>query len=341
MATCNCCGQVLTVICPEDCPEVVAYTFQNDNLAGIGVWETLQGTVVSFRGIESGNALMTAVHNAANRTVLLTIDINAIAAAFPAATESVSGILEVATQAETNAGALDTKIITPLKLFTMAATEAQRGVLELATQAEVTTGTNDTTAVTPLKLATNLATQKLTRTFADAVARAAAVPAFKGQFGYQLDTQQPYTAGSVVAGDWQQVFGEVTTLSGVAAVIDATAGSSITFQSTGATGSIDFINLTIGISSSIYNWAAGNTFRLSGVAMPANSLLRTTAAAGTLSSITIASFVSNQNTQAGYTAFTNPATIRTLDTSTATLQQVAQCLGTLIEDLKAVRLPAT
>ncbi|MCG9894415.1 MAG: hypothetical protein MH204_02920 [Fimbriimonadaceae bacterium] len=39
--------------------------------------------------------------------------------------------------------------------------------------------------------------------------------------------------------------------------------------------------------------------------------------------------------QTGYSAFSNPATLRTLDTGAATLQQVAQCLGTVIEDLKA------
>lgn len=38
--------------------------------------------------------------------------------------------------------------------------------------------------------------------------------------------------------------------------------------------------------------------------------------------------------QTGYTAFTNPATTRTCNTATVTLQQLAQIVGTLVEDLK-------
>ena len=37
----------------------------------------------------------------------------------------------------------------------------------------------------------------------------------------------------------------------------------------------------------------------------------------------------------GYTAFTNPTTRRTCDTTTVTLAQLAQIVGTLIEDLKS------
>jgi hypothetical protein len=52
-------------------------------------------------------------------------------------------------------------------------------------------------------------------------------------------------------------------------------------------------------------------------------------------------FISTANTQTGYTNFTNPAVLRTCDTATVTLPQLAQIVGTLINDLKAVLLPAT
>jgi hypothetical protein len=74
------------------------------------------------------------------------------------ATEAAVGVAEIATQAETDAGTDDTRIVTPLKLATAvgtlvpAASETAAGKIEIATQAEVTTGTDDTRAITPLKL---------------------------------------------------------------------------------------------------------------------------------------------------------------------------------------------
>ena len=101
----------------------------------------------------------------------------------PAASETVAGIIEIATQAETNAGTDDARAVTPLKLNaattvvhpsrtlttsapligggdlsanrTLAitlATESADGSIEIATQAETNAGTDDARAVTPLKL---------------------------------------------------------------------------------------------------------------------------------------------------------------------------------------------
>lgn len=82
-------------------------------------------------------------------------------AAVPDASETVKGKIELATQAETNAGADDLRAVTPLKLFSMAATETQRGVAEVATQTETNTGANDTTIVTPAKLHARVASETL------------------------------------------------------------------------------------------------------------------------------------------------------------------------------------
>lgn len=118
-------------------------------------------------------------------TVITTI----VSTDLPAASETVSGVLEIATQAETDAGTDDQRALTPLKAkFNAAlvpttrtvttnppltgggdlstnrtfditlATETADGSIELATQAETNTGTDDARAVTPLKLKTNLTT---------------------------------------------------------------------------------------------------------------------------------------------------------------------------------------
>lgn len=82
----------------------------------------------------------------------------------PAASETVPGVIEIATQTETTTGTDDARAITPLKLaqrlssFSVGqATETALGTAELATQTEVNTGTDDLRIVTPLKFQTRLA----------------------------------------------------------------------------------------------------------------------------------------------------------------------------------------
>lgn len=74
------------------------------------------------------------------------------------ATETVLGVIKLATQVLTDAGVDDLTAVTPLKLAGRTATETRSGIAEIATQTEVNTGTDDSTIVTPLKLATYLAT---------------------------------------------------------------------------------------------------------------------------------------------------------------------------------------
>lgn len=78
---------------------------------------------------------------------------------FPSASATVEGSIELATQAEVDAGTDTTRAVTPDTLASfsglfVASSESVSGIIELATQAEVTTGTDDLRAVTPLKLAT-------------------------------------------------------------------------------------------------------------------------------------------------------------------------------------------
>lgn len=126
-------------------------------------------------------------------------EVNAsVAAGVADSSETVKGKIEIATQAETNAGTDDVRAITPLKLQTRMAAYAQpldsdltaiaaltttsygrallaladqaalltvigspsetvQGVIEIATQAETNSGTDDVRAVTPLKFQTRLA----------------------------------------------------------------------------------------------------------------------------------------------------------------------------------------
>lgn len=74
------------------------------------------------------------------------------------ATESVLGLVEIATQVETDAGVNDTAAVTPAKLAGRTATESRTGIAEIATQAETDAGTDDQRIVTPLKLKTFLDT---------------------------------------------------------------------------------------------------------------------------------------------------------------------------------------
>ena len=72
------------------------------------------------------------------------------------ATESILGLVTLATQTEVNTGTNSTDAVTPATLAGRTATETRAGIAEIATQAETDTGTNDTTIVTPLKLKTLL-----------------------------------------------------------------------------------------------------------------------------------------------------------------------------------------
>jgi hypothetical protein len=72
------------------------------------------------------------------------------------ATESILGLVTLATQTEVNTGTNTTDAVTPATLSGRTATETRSGLAEIATQTEVNDGTDDATIVTPLKLKTLL-----------------------------------------------------------------------------------------------------------------------------------------------------------------------------------------
>ncbi len=71
----------------------------------------------------------------------------------PAASETESGIVERATQAEVLAGADATRYVSPATLASLTASDTRRGLVELATNAEVQAGSDTERAVTPAGLA--------------------------------------------------------------------------------------------------------------------------------------------------------------------------------------------
>lgn len=72
------------------------------------------------------------------------------------ATETVLGLVQLATQSEVDAGVNSTDAVTPATLSGRTATETRTGIAEIATQTEVDGGTDDERIVTPLKLKTLL-----------------------------------------------------------------------------------------------------------------------------------------------------------------------------------------
>lgn len=346
----NCCNSPCVVQLPDTDP--VAYTFENANLMGVGVLHAVDGTLVQFRGIVSTSPALNVTLDSPNAVINIDFDGSLLIAEIPTASETERGIAEVATQAETNAGIVDNVIVTPAKLAGRTATETRTGILEIATQAEVTTGTDDTRAVTPLKLATFAAGQLTTRTFADGVARGGATPAYDGQMGVQLDINVPFVANGTGVGDFDVpvLIDGANTLS--AAMTIANAGFNITHTGAGAVvfDNAGGVSFTIADARLLANTQLGNGsgefVNFEGAILQINGGTVTDSLLGTDNTgfavdYSISLFLSQYNTQTGYTTFSNPATIRTCDTATVTLQQLAQLVGTLINDLKARLLPTT
>lgn len=76
------------------------------------------------------------------------IDVGALGAAADAS-DTVKGLVELATDTETATGTDSTRAVTPLGLAGLTSTETRRGLIELATTTEATTGTDTARAVTP------------------------------------------------------------------------------------------------------------------------------------------------------------------------------------------------
>lgn len=87
------------------------------------------------------------------------IDVGEIIVDVPAASDTAAGIVELATDAETIAGASTTLVVTPFGLDSRVATEISRGLIEIASTSEISVGTDNNRAVTPAGLASRAASE--------------------------------------------------------------------------------------------------------------------------------------------------------------------------------------
>lgn len=143
----------------------LAYLFQE----GIPEWDTntnyFTRSIVKKTGTyqlygskidnNQGNALPVAV---SDDNWLYLQDLSAPPTVEPAS-ETVAGIIRIATTAEAAAGTDDTIALSPLHFLGTAAAEAQKGTARVATQTEANAGTDDATIVTPKKLIACKATE--------------------------------------------------------------------------------------------------------------------------------------------------------------------------------------
>ena len=134
-----------TIVLTNDSTAVTGYAANE----GIEYYVAVDGTFASLT-LHEGDILW-STGNAWKK-------IDNAATEIPDATESVKGIAALASTAEAEAGANDTKIMTPLKtkqaILELApapadASESTKGIVELASEVEATAGSNDTKAMTP------------------------------------------------------------------------------------------------------------------------------------------------------------------------------------------------
>jgi len=326
------CGSLIAPPCPSICT-IDGNTFQNINLQGEGLFASVSSGLVSFYGIE-GSQYIDVTFDAVNKAVQISLDAEAFAGGIPQATESVLGGAKIATQTQTNVGTDDATIVTPLKLSGRTSTTARTGVAALATQGEVNAGTNNTKIVTPLTLATLIYGGVPSGT----VMLGDTSQSILGQTTWDFDQALSITIAGIsfltLDIDTGITFqnGSVTFLSDITSSGGANFSGAVEFS---ASGTVQFD------SGTTIDFQTGTVIQVASVAIPANSVFITSGVAGHLSSALISTFASTANVQTGWTPFSNGAVLRTCDTATVTLPQLAQIVGTLIEQLKTPKLPAT
>lgn len=345
MGCCPSCGYVVNI---QDAGDPNNLAFQNLGLIGVGMFDGRDGLEVNFRSVASGSNSLVITYDGVNHAAIFTLDFSLVVADLPQATTTQRGVGETASDAEAQGKASITTFLTPSNLAALGATQSFAGLAEFANDAETAAGASSTLAVTPAGLASVLSTLGNMVVFADAATRAGTAPQFAGQIGTQVDLFLPFVGAGTVAGDFNLpllVLNSGNNVMTVSTSLDLSGQQFAFFNGELVVdGAASFDNgfVRFGNSSpSQVDFANNCTVYIGGAIVSANSNLITGGTNGELGSKLISEYLSSDNVQVGYAAFTNPATIRTLDTATATPQQIAQCLGTLISDLKNLLVPAT
>lgn len=118
----------------------------------------LGATKVSLSDLSAATSLSDAdlalVRQGLNdKSFAMSVLMDYVAANLPTASTTTKGIVELATNTETQTGTDAVRAVTPAGLASVTATETRAGLLEIATTAEAQALTDDTTALTPKKLA--------------------------------------------------------------------------------------------------------------------------------------------------------------------------------------------
>jgi hypothetical protein len=222
-------------------------------------------------------------------------------AVYNSATEIAEGIIQLATQAETDAGVNDTKAITPLKLANYIgfllpiASQTIAGIIEIATQLETNTGTNDTKAITPLKLSTNITSRIANQATAESAATGSPVTSINNVSLFTARGWR-YAWNKALTLAWTFI-SKITFSSGinvtVASVPVSSSQGDIYYSNDGALGSgyyvssEDYTNAKIITTSDQYTQATVSTIGVAALANQAESEAAATAAIGSINNTKI------------------------------------------------------
>lgn len=210
-----------------------------------------------------------------------------------------------------------------------AATTTQTGILETATDAEAIAKTATDKLITP----SNFAAMPASTTFAGFIEIATNAEVLAGASG----TLAVVPSSLASRNFFSLATGSSNATGAGGTTLDISAGGIVISGPAGADG-FYFNQAYVAIQDAPFNLANGSTIEINGVGMSDDSILGT-GTGGAVDSFPITAFLSSFNTQSGYTPVTNGAVLRTYDCNTVTLPQLAQAVGTLIADLKLVKLP--
>lgn len=335
MSCCNSTPTKVIIQCGTESTAELNVTATNDNLTGVGVLDSQTSTTLGFRGIASSGGTIAVTHDSTNKTVNVEVDENILAGNFPDATTTTKGKVELGTDAEAQAKTSTTVVLTPSNLASLGGSTSFAGLLELATNAETQTGTDTARAVTPAGLKSVTDTLSTLTTFANAGARATAVPTFAGQVGIQIDTLTPYTAYGTNAGEWRANILTVGTTNTIYAdtTLDLAAGG-ISITNSGATS--EYLNFS---SGGVLNMTATGRLYINDAAVSASSVIITTATAGQLGFEALTAFLCSNGSTAEWTITNATLPARTFDADTVTVAELADVVATLIDDLNQLKRP--